>query len=1228
MRKLYFLLGSVLVIGLGIGIYFFNSTTEMMEEDEMPKRTRTEELEKWRNEITKDPALGYVPHERMLNVFRRIEALEAGAASRTGELTNANWRERGPYSVAGRTRAIMIDKADPTGNTVFTAGVTGGLWRTKSIASTTPNWEQIGHFFSNINISAIDQDKNNPNIIYFGTGEPHGGAGRGLGLWKSTDGGDNWTHLPSTINSSFYYVVRLFVHPLTNDVYAATESGLQRSQDGGSTWQVVLGNGISFGTSNRITDIEYAADGTMYVSLGHGGASNIYRTDPGAAQGNVGNWTRLTSGNTGFPTGRTRIELSVAPSDANIIYAVTAVGGDGTGIYRSLNRGTNWLKTSDAPGAFGMPNFTRGQAGYDLDICVNPTNENHVIIGGIDLLESKNGGQSWTQISQWYGGGGFQEVHADQHRILFDLDRPGRVLFGNDGGIFYSTNNGTTIRNRNNGYNVTQFYALAMHPDTFSNYFLAGAQDNGTQQFNQFDIANTNEVIGGDGFMCHIDQNEPNIQFGSVYEGDWRVSTDGGQNFGAMRSNDVGSGFYTPSDYDNDANILYTQGRVEQNIPPGEFFRFEVSKLGSSGYNGDFVDITGFNNNIRHVYASDNTDNRIYIGSDFGRIIKIDNAHTGASATGTSINISTNGSISSIVEEDGNGAHLIATISNYGSNSVWESTNGGNTWISIEGDLPDMPVNWAAFHPYDNDKLVLATDAGVWTTEDINGANTNWLPATQMPIVRTDMLQIRKSDGLIAAATYGRGIFTTDFLSPSISKIDIDRVAYLNTPIRVHDNSVNPYSWVWDFGNGDSSTDQNPSYNYSSIGVYNIKLTVNDSAISNEILKVLPDRTVPYISGEVIYGGDFETTEEDFGVDTKSGTAWVKGNSTIFGKSGTTSGSSAWVTGLSNNLYANNTETYLYTPNFDLSEPAIYELKFNGKFNIQDGFDGLRVEYSTDRGQTWQQLGQYNEDIPEDANLWYNYKSDNPQTAFPIGSAYFTGLESEWKEFKTDLNVVQGESNVAFRFAFRSNNFNTRAGAAIDDFQITKYDDILETILRSFTGEFTSPNSNEVLLNWTTQPEYNCAHFKVFVSENGKDYIEFDDKLIAQGSTADASSYNFTIINRIKDIYYFKIKVVDFDGNFFMSDVVVVNRNDDNAIQLAKIYPNPVGDYLDLAFTQFVEEKIVVNIYDTTGKLILSEGRVPNDVYIRLATNKLHSGVYILVIEAGGNQIVEKIIKK
>lgn len=1229
MKKIYILiLSSVLVLGAGVGIHAWTSS-QTVRYTKPPKRTRIDEAIAWRKEVTKDPALGYVPYDRMMAVYDRIAQLQRSAALRNSILPNVRWRERGPYSVAGRTRGILIDKGDPTGETVFTAGVTGGLWKTTKISDPYPEWVDIGHFFDNINISAIGQYAADPDVMYFGTGEPHAAAGRGLGIWKSTDGGDSWTHLPSTINSDFYFVVRLFVHPTTGDVYAGTESGLRRSQDGGQTWQKVLGIGASGGTSDNITDIEFASDGAIYVSVGHGtGNSNIFRSDAGPNQGNLNNWTYLTGPTSGFPGGRTRTEIAVAPSNSAVIYALTAVGGNASGIYKSINRGANWTLTSEAPPAFGMANFARGQAWYDLTICVNPSNENNIIIGGIDLLMSTNGGVNWQQISQWFGGGGFQYVHADQHEILWDRDRPNRVFFGNDGGIYLSNNGGVTINNRNNGYNVTQFYGLAVHPDTFSNYFLAGSQDNGTQQFDDFRIAETVEVLGGDGFMCHIDQDNPDIQLVSLYYGNWRISLDGGvngaQSFGPIRQNgDVGSGFFTPSDWDNDADILYTQGAGN-----GQYFRWKLSEMGSS--NGDFVTLTNANVPVRHVYASDHVPNRIYIGSTSGRVYRIDDAHEGLAKTPILFNLPTGGSVSCVQEANGDANHIVVTLSSYGVTSVWETRDGGTTWASIEGDLPDMPVNWAAFHPTDNDQLLLATDAGIWVTEDIDGNNTNWLISTQMPVVRTDMLQIRPSDGLVAAGTYGRGIFTTDFLSPSIPRFDVERVAYLQTNTQVEDYSINPQSWRWDFGNGAVSTDPEPSYQYTSVGTYNLTLTINDTASTSDVVQVLPDRSVPYTLASPIYGGHFEGTYEDFGVDTKAGTSWERGSSTVFGKDGTNSGSNAWVTGLSSQFYDDNTETYLYTPNYDLTDPAIYELKFMAKFNIQDGFDGMQVQYSTDRGQTWRPLGRHNPDLDSDANKWYNYTSNSNLTAFDNGQSYFTGYQAVWKEFKTDLNNLVGQPNVAFRFAFKSNGSNRRAGVALDDVQVTKYDDILETVLRSWEGQFVTPNGDEIALTWTTQPEYRCKHFKISESENGRDFTEYGFAVPGQGSTADVSSYSYNPLNKFRDLYYFKLKVVDFDDNFFESDIIVVKRGavaGEVPLEVSKIFPNPFSNYLDLSFNQVIDRKIVVNLYDAAGRLVLSEGHVPNGVYLRINTQALQAGMYFLTVGDGDQKVTYKVLK-
>ena len=785
-----------------------------------------------------------------------------------------------------------------------------------------------------------------------------------------------------------------------------------------------------------------------------------------------------------------------------------------------------------------------------------------------------------------------------------------------------SDNKGINITSKNFGYNVTQFYAHAMHPEKYSNYFLAGAQDNGTQQFDQFEMDNTVEVLGGDGFMCHIDQDQPDTQFVSLYFGEFHFTTDGGQSFGDIRSTPIGSGFFTPSDYDNDANILYTQAAGS-----GSYFRWEVKDLGNN--EGETVGLNGFSGFVTHVYASDNTPNRIYIGSTAGRIMKVDNANVGTSITGIAINLPTGGgNISSIVEAAGDPNHLIATLANYGVNSVWESKNGGTNWQTIEGDLPDVPVNWAVFHPYDNDKLFIATDGGVWVTEDIDGVNTEWDISSKMPVVRTDMLQTRTSDGLISAGTHGRGVFSTDFLSPSIIlSMNSDRVGYLNSAPDFSALAVNAQKWAWDFGDGTTSAVIDPVHSYNAVNTYNLSVTVNDTLSESDIIKILPDRAVPYTTDAAIYGGNFDEHDEDFGVDLITGTGWEKGVSSVFAKDGAHSGNTAYVTGIDDQFYEHNTESYLYTPNFDLSEPAIYEFKFWGKYNIQQGFDGFQVEYSLDRGQTWDQLGNHRSDIDEDLNTWFNYTSSSNLTAFVPGDSYFTGYQPVWREFKTDLNALVGNSNVAFRFAFKTNETNRQQGIAIDDVQVTKYTEILETILRTFDGDFKTPSSSEVVLNWSTQPEYLCKGFTYFISENGKDFVENTTIIPGQGSTADLSTYAAEVFNSNKNLYYFKLKVINLDDTYFMSDIIVVNRDGSDADLEIKVFPNPIGDNFNISFNQATDETTNIYIYDAAGKLVSYEEVQPGQVFTNIPTAKLQGGVYIVVVESGENRVVERVMK-
>ena len=153
---------------------------------------------------------------------------------------------------------------------------------------------------------------------------------------------------------------------------------------------------------------------------------------------------------------------------------------------------------------------------------MDPLDENTVIVGGIDLFRTTDAGTNWDQISKWSNNNnlaalGVSLVHADQHAIVFKPGSSTEAIFGTDGGVYYSSevqNSGSSavINSRNTGYNVTQFYTCAIHPDAGEDQFLAGTQDNGTQRFTTAGINETNDVFGGDGAYCAIDQTEPSIQ--------------------------------------------------------------------------------------------------------------------------------------------------------------------------------------------------------------------------------------------------------------------------------------------------------------------------------------------------------------------------------------------------------------------------------------------------------------------------------------------------------------------------------------------------------------------------------------------------------------------------------------------------------------------------------------------------------------------------------------------
>ncbi len=735
-------------------------------EDEGDDQDGIREAQEMEFELTKDIRLGYVPKDRLIRAYNDEIAFmrRGGYANRTSALT---WTERGPFSdeiapsngntrgpgpatdavTSGRIRAIWFDLKDPTDKIVWVGGVSGGIWKTTDITSSAASvWSPAGDFLDNIAVSAICQDPTDTDIMYYGTGEKTNNADRvqGGGIWKSTNNGVSWNFLANTIN---YTNVSQMICDAAGNVYVATVgsgNGILRSSDKGATWANITPSGLS----SNVTEMKLSSTGRLHISCGYRDlvANSGYRyTDNPGTVSSASGWNAPA---TTYPADF-NVEIAVA---GNVLYALPSnTSGLTPTIYKSSDGGVNWAATTTSPpGTSSEPTINAGQGWYDLAIGVDPNNPNNVFAGGLNFYKTTDGGTTWSQFSRWVGTDlTLKYIHADHHNVVW---KGTKVIMGTDGGLFYSSDNGVTFADRNDGLRLKQFYACAIHP-TLTNFFLAGAQDNGTHKLQNAGLSSSIEVHGGDGAYVHIDQNEPQYQFSAVTRGQYRRSTNGGVSFSSVNYSSTVGQFINPTDYDDVANIMYTSAAT------GQYVRWDDAQTGSSFTPVSIAEFGGAS--TRSINVSPHTANRVFFGCFNGRVVRVDNANA---ATPTATNIAGSGMTSNVscvaIGVDDN--NLMATFSNYGAAHVWVTTTGGGAsgWTNVSGNLPDIPVRWAMFHPEDNSKAMIATELGVYETDNLNGSSTIWVRNTSFPFVKTNMLQYRASDRTVLAATHGRGLYT------------------------------------------------------------------------------------------------------------------------------------------------------------------------------------------------------------------------------------------------------------------------------------------------------------------------------------------------------------------------------------------------------------------------------------------------------------------------------------
>lgn len=897
-------------------------------------------------EATMDPTIGRPTPEKLELLRHKLEKQRNDdlTAYRTpGDGTDNNWVERGPTNVGGRTRAVIFDPNDPTNETVFAGGVSGGIWKNTNISTENSEWTRV-NIPDNLNVTCIAVDPNNPSIFYAGTGESYvGGDVNGNGLWKSTNGGNNWVKVFGGVNGSTYFQsssnvivnspisttyasieTTSFGIPvsttITSDIVLVDDGALLPNEGCGLFINATSVNGkialIKRGTCSFIQKCTNAVNaGAIAVIMinnvsgfpaAMGGVDTFGSvTIPSVAiSQNQGDAlvTMLDSGpvnvtlnpmNSSIITGnfvpgvqhindivvRNNSGISeVFVAAASTISAGASLGGFDYGLYKSVNNGTSWTEINlplttdghktapndieitaggkiwlsstnnslfgdgggrifsstdgvvfqekyaiasgdrtqiavsktnpekvyvlaeipnsvaivktlnsfnsvinltlpiDADSGIPVTDFTRGQAFYDLLIAADPINDEVLYLGGIDLFKSTNGGASYMQLSHWYGGFGYQYVHADQHGLAFGngLSGNSKLVFGNDGGVYYSANAGLTTTSRNNGFNVTQFYSLGVAPvgatggNLINDYFAAGAQDNGTQYFSSVSSGLNSSIPaqGGDGAFTMFDQGADKYYITNyVYNRSINRRTTANAVKVINSESTTNGAFISPMTLDSNLNILYadyTNGTTYQ------IRRY--TNVGLTGTVGKTILTNTLLTNSPSAFAVSKYttgSTTLLVGTRNGKVLRLTNAN----ATPTWTDLSSSAFVGTIsdIEYGTSNDEIFVTMSNYNVTSIWHTTNGTSAtpnWVNKEGNFPDIPVRCILQNPLlPNTEVIVGSDLGVWFTNNFNAASPTWYQSYNgMRNVKVTDLDLR-NDNVVFAATYGRGIFSGTFTS-------------------------------------------------------------------------------------------------------------------------------------------------------------------------------------------------------------------------------------------------------------------------------------------------------------------------------------------------------------------------------------------------------------------------------------------------------------------------------
>ncbi len=943
---------------------------------------------------------------------------------------DSNWQLSGTtaYTTSGdegkgRVCAILIDDQNP--QIIYVGAPAGGLWKSTDGGQ---NFTPLTDDLPTLGVSAIALDPSDHNTIYIGTGDDDARVTPSYGVYKSTDGGQTWTNLTPSM-TTLDYVSQIIVNPSNgNEIVFASSDGVYKSTDGGQTWTQTL--------NAEIREMRMKPGNFNYLYA----VSNdrFYRSTNG------GNSFSLVGSGLPSSSNVTRYVMDVTPAAPDNVYVLATNGSNFVGFYKSTNNGSSFSRTA----ANDALDHTQ-QTWYDLAMTVSDTDPNVIFLGEMNLWKSTNGGASFSKWNDWDTMDD-KYTHADIHFLEYYGNT---LVVGSDGGAYLSTDNGTHFQNINDGLAISMFYRISAYKDANAEHIYGGLQDNGGIAKQPDD--HWNIYHGADGMDNALNPTDPQTAYSFIYYGIYLNVT---QNGGLTTA----GGYYGPS-YGNWVTPLAMSAG-------GELFAGfnKVYRLTGGGWQS--VTNNAFSGNIDMLYCHPANANVMYAAVNQVLYKSTDGGANFSQLHHFSYNVR------AVTLNPQNGKIWVAAGSH-----VYESTDETN-WTDISAGLPaDITIHDIVYHPYSpNETLYLANDIGVYRKTSGN----NWEAFhNNLPHTLCMDLELAGDEGKLWVGTYGRSTWVTDV--PAYHPDDDAKVVMDGTSgmycgslqnvdfsvINNGNNDITHFTYNWDI-NGETG---NASWNGTlqsgdtlpltitlntpvSLGTVPVHIQVQYTGDQNTQNNTLDYTLTVNKSESTSFSYDFESPSHELLTQTlPSGNLWEMAHPAGSVLNAAASGTNAYCTDADAH-YPDQTTAYLYVPCLDFSQVTSATLGFDMAFDIEQDWDAFYVEYSTD-GSTWNTLG------TDSDPAWYN--SNTVQGV--CQGAQWTGTDAQIRHYSHSLDFLAGEPRVYLRFVMASDQSVNKEGVMLDNLQVDMQLDVGKTPWQTYLQIYPNPTDGLVFVKTRRQ---------------------------------------------------------------------------------------------------------------------------------------------------------------